>query len=203
VTKRSATRRGTVRGGRSFTKASLHFLLCNMTYIGRVKYKGQVYEGQHEAIVSQGLFDQVQALLRDNRRCPTNTNGRPLRGLLQGILYCAACELPMGHTYTCKGNLRYRYYACTRAQKRGWKSCPTGRISAPKVERLVLDELKAHLAESDESLSWPHQDDHQQAMLLRRVVPRVEYLAPNGDLTIHIKTDNILASIEGAGRFDL
>ena len=55
VAKRWTTRKGITRGGRPFNKASLHYLLTNVTYLGRVRFQGQIYEGNHEAIVPEDI----------------------------------------------------------------------------------------------------------------------------------------------------
>jgi site-specific DNA recombinase len=46
------TRKGTLRGGSPFTKATLFRLLTNVTYIGKLGYKDEVNEGEHDAIIS-------------------------------------------------------------------------------------------------------------------------------------------------------
>lgn len=46
------TKKGTLRGGSPFTKATLFRLLTNVTYIGKLGYKDEVNEGEHDAIVS-------------------------------------------------------------------------------------------------------------------------------------------------------
>ena len=48
----------------SFTKNRLYNLLTNMVYVGKVDYAGQVYEGEHEAIVDPGIWQSVQDRLR-------------------------------------------------------------------------------------------------------------------------------------------
>src|SRR5690606_21972886 len=48
VTKRWTTQKGKQRGGKPFTKNSLHSLLTNITYVGKVRYKDDVYPGEHE-----------------------------------------------------------------------------------------------------------------------------------------------------------
>ena len=48
----------------------------------------------------------------------------------------------MTHTYTSKQNKRYRYYACTRAIKRGREACPTKYLPAAEIERAVVDEIR-------------------------------------------------------------
>jgi site-specific DNA recombinase len=48
----------------------------------------------------------------------------------------------MGHSYTSKGNKRYRYYVCLQAQKRGWESCPTKSVPAGEIESFVVEQIK-------------------------------------------------------------
>ena len=50
LTKRWTTRKGIERGGKPFTKNSLHRLLTNITCAGKVNYKGCLYEGEHDAL---------------------------------------------------------------------------------------------------------------------------------------------------------
>jgi len=130
-------------GGSSFNKTNLHFLLTNVLYVGKVRYKDEVHAGLHEAIVPADLFNRVQQLLARNG-C---SGGRDVRNkygaLLKGLLRCTACECAMSHSYSSKGNRRYRYYVCVNAQKRGWKSCPAPSVPAGEMERFVVDQIKA------------------------------------------------------------
>ena len=49
--------------GNPFSPQSIYFLLSNRIYIGQVVYKGtEIYPGKHEAIISQDLWDRVQAV---------------------------------------------------------------------------------------------------------------------------------------------
>ena len=47
-TQRWTTHKGTQRGGRPFDKNALYDLLRNVTYVGKVKYKDEVHDGEHE-----------------------------------------------------------------------------------------------------------------------------------------------------------
>ena len=64
----------TRRGGRPFDKNALYQLLTNVAYIGKVKYKDEVHEGEHDAIVDTETFNQVQSLLLSNFPCFFNTD---------------------------------------------------------------------------------------------------------------------------------
>jgi site-specific DNA recombinase len=45
---------------------SLHALLTIPIYRRKIKHKTDLYQGQHQAIVDQEIFDRVQAQLREN-----------------------------------------------------------------------------------------------------------------------------------------
>src|SRR5438094_5481 len=41
-----------------------------------------------------------------------------------------------------RGSPRYRYYTCTNAQKRGWKTCPSKSIPAAELEKLAVEQVR-------------------------------------------------------------
>jgi site-specific DNA recombinase len=143
VNKRWLTRKGHERGGKQFTKTSLFKLLTNVTYTGKIRYKDEIHEGEHPAIVNRELWQRVQLLLGRNGR----TGGAAVRNkfgaLLKGILRCVPCGCAMSPTHsTREGNKRYRYYVCTSAQKRGWHTCPSKSIPAGEIERFIVEQIK-------------------------------------------------------------
>ena len=79
-TKRWTTRKESVRGGRRFDKTSLHQLLTNVAYAGKVRYKDEVHAGEHKAIVDAKVFDRVQVMLQRNGR----SGGRGVRAVKRG-----------------------------------------------------------------------------------------------------------------------
>ncbi|OHB81023.1 MAG: resolvase [Planctomycetes bacterium RBG_16_64_10] len=143
VNKRWTTRKGHERGGKVFTKTTLHKMLTNVTYIGKLKYKDEVHDGEHAAIVSLDIWQQVQALLGRNGRAGRTRIPNKFGALLKGILRCAPCNCAMTPTHSTKrGNKRYRYYVCTTAQKRGWHRCPSKSIPAGQIERFVVEQIR-------------------------------------------------------------
>lgn len=141
-TKRWTTRKGGSSGGRPFDKGSLYKLLTNVAYTGKVTYKDEIHEGEHQAIVDTEVFQQAQTQLKRNGR----SGGRVVRNkhgaLLRGLLRCAACDCGMSHSYSSKGKKLYRYYVCHQAQKRGWEYCPSPSLPAGEMERFVIDQIK-------------------------------------------------------------
>ena len=51
-------KRGVPSGGGKFTKTTLHNLLTNVIYTGRVDYKGQLYAGEHDAIIDNDTWNK-------------------------------------------------------------------------------------------------------------------------------------------------
>jgi site-specific DNA recombinase len=67
-TKSWRTKKGTARGGREFNKKSLYDLLTNVAYIGKIRYKDEVHEGEQHPIVDERVFAETQTLLKRNGR---------------------------------------------------------------------------------------------------------------------------------------
>jgi len=143
TTKRWTTKKGKSRGGLPFNKNRLYGLLTNVAYAGKVKYKSEIHEGEHAAIIEASTFDGVQKLLQRNHR----TGGAQVRNkygaLLKGLLRCSACDCGMAHSFTTKDKRRYRYYVCLNAQKRGWDKCPSKSVPAAEIENFVVEQIKA------------------------------------------------------------
>lgn len=141
-TKQYETAKGKYRGGAEFDKSTLQKLLTNVVYLGKLTYKDEVHEGEHDAIIDEELFARVQGLLRRNR----NTGGKHSRNkygaLLKGLVRCKACGCAMSHHFATRGSKRYRYYVCIRAQKNGWSECPAPSLPAKQLEDFVLEQIK-------------------------------------------------------------
>lgn len=140
--KRWLTQEGNPYGGSPFTKNSLFRLLTNPVYTGQVRYKGDLYPGEHEAIVDREAFEHVQRLMKRNGRNGSPMTRNKFGALLRGILRCGPCECGMVHSFTTRKNKRYRYYQCANAQARGWAACPAPSVPAIEIENFVVDQLR-------------------------------------------------------------
>src|ERR1700736_2317911 len=65
-TKRSMTAKGTERGDKPFSRGHLYGLLSNPVYIGQIAYKGQLYPGQHRALIDTETWTIVRDQLTTN-----------------------------------------------------------------------------------------------------------------------------------------
>jgi site-specific DNA recombinase len=141
--KRWQTRQGRDCGGRSFTRTSLHRLLTNVTYAGKVRYKSEIHAGEHTALVDQDVWERTQALLHMNGATAGAAVRNQFGALLKGLLHCVPCGCAMTPSHTTRnGNKRYRYYLCSSAQKRGHKTCPAPSIPAAEIERVVVGRIR-------------------------------------------------------------
>ena len=139
VTKVQQRSSGPHRGGIPFARGSLFHLLKNPIYRGKIVHKGKVYDGEHEAIVDQELWDLVQTHLAAKappRKRPTND---PQRALLSGLL-----ADPEGRqivaTYATKGNRRYAYYE-TRKDLARPNDPPSTRFNQGTLDNHVLRQI--------------------------------------------------------------
>lgn len=143
VTKRWTTRTGNQRGGRPFDRNSLWYLLTNITYVGKLRYKEEVHDGEHTPIIDEELWNRVQAKLKHNGRCGGTLVRNKFGAILKGLLHCVPCGCSMTGTHSSRsGNKRYRYYVCLNAQKRGRDVCPSKTLPAGEIERFVLEQIK-------------------------------------------------------------
>jgi len=139
TTKAWTTKEGKVREGTPWHKGHIYKLLNNKLYLGQIEHKGNVYPGEHEAIVTQDAWDAAHAILSQNCRTRANQTRATSPALLRGLIRCGHCDAAMGISYTKKNATKqYRYYLCNRAAKAGYSTCPVKSISAGEIEASVI-----------------------------------------------------------------
>lgn len=121
------------KGGCQFRRGTLYHLLSNRIYLGEIVHKGIGYPGEHEAIVTQALWDRVQAALADRSQGGTSRHGAKYPSLLIGMVRDGEGR-DMTPSHTNRGNRRYRYYI-TRPEQVDCK--PAWRVNAHDLEHLV------------------------------------------------------------------
>jgi len=105
-------------------------LLKNPIYTGKVRHKDKIYEGEHQAIIDQAVFDGAQSIFAANRR--DNALGKKSNNpsLLAGLITDPDGRA-MTPTHASTGSKRFRYYV-TRLEpgddKNGVWRLPSGEI---------------------------------------------------------------------------
>lgn len=117
-------------------------------YAGLMGYQGEVFEGEHEAIIDRLTFERVRALLASayGGKGPRRRNPEYL---LSGIIRCARCGSALSAASSQKAKSEYRYYRCTTRDRRGRKACLTLPVSAPTIEEYVAERFREAIVESD------------------------------------------------------
>ncbi|MET7393533.1 recombinase family protein [Dactylosporangium sp. NPDC005572] len=114
---------------------SLGNLLRDRFYRGFVSYKGQEYQGRHEPLVSEELFNEVQRMLE--RKRAGGIRERNHSHYLKGVVWCHRCQgrlmIMRGKSHT--GSL-YFYYFCQGRQRH---TCDLPYLPIAKVETAVID----------------------------------------------------------------
>jgi site-specific DNA recombinase len=205
------TKTGREAGNSPFNKTTLHNLLTNPIYTGVVRHHGEIYPGEHERLISDQIWNQVQKrLTRDDRRGRHHV-ADPCGALLKGIAHCASCDVPMIHTYAQrKGKPLYRYYLCGIAHRQGWQKCETRSVSAPALEQAVVEQLAAmaedtfnpsnevRVALDRAATSWRELTEEQLRVFIRTLVKQVRYDGRTGRVTVRF--DNGASRETATGR---
>ena len=94
------------RSGRRLVKSEIHRMLHNPIFYGAFRWKGKLYAGNHDPIVSKDLFDAVQAVFASANKPRYRTH----RHAFAGLLTCGVCGCAI--TAEIKKS-KYVYYHCT------------------------------------------------------------------------------------------
>ena len=139
-------RNGQQTGGKPFYTGHLYQLLSNPIYIGKVRHKKDIYDGQHTAIISQDLWDSVQARLAENASRPKGCVSTKLQQYpLVGKIF-SSVGYRLAPTTVHKKETRYRHYTVNRTRHEP----PYGELTslpAQEAERVTAQALKELLSE--------------------------------------------------------
>jgi hypothetical protein len=184
-TKSFTAAKGNKFGGIKFKSTGIQLIVKSPLYTGRVSYKGQLYPGEHERIVTDEIFKEAQEILANNRRERKVAGTVKNMGLLNNLLRCKACDSTMYCIYTQKGKNKYNYYLCMNAQKRGYKNCPTCLVAAQVIENKFMEFLKQIIKDPRvESAAWDALTLEEKIPILKSIVKIAHYDGNNETLEI-------------------
>jgi len=161
-TKAYTSIKGRILEARPWVAKQLHRVLTQPIYRGFIHHRGQLYEGEHEAIVGEELWNRVQTKLRENQpgvlRIDGHVNEQAIRRTkvihpLQGFVYSVE-GFAMTPTYTNKSSKksdgtkerkRYRYYVSQQAIRQGYRGLSIRTLNADLLEEAVKRMLGAAL----------------------------------------------------------
>ncbi len=123
------------RGGKLISKSKVELILKNPFYCGLFRWKGTLYEGSHEKVVSKELFDQVQAAFASHRR--KSGKYRVHEFAFGGLITCGTCGCAITAEFHRSG--RYAYYHCTNYHGK----CTEGWLREEVLEAQFGDVVRA------------------------------------------------------------
>ena len=202
----------TTKRGKPINKADIYKLLNNRTYVGEVVHKGNVYPGEHQAIVSREMWDRVHQILQESPRARANKNRAQSPALLRGLIF-GADGRAMSPTHTRRRGKLYRYYVSQSVLKGDGADNVIRRVSAAEIETAVIAQVRALLRqpeivvgtwmaaraelpeltedETREALErldplWDELFPAEQARIIRLLVERVEIGPAGADIRLRI-----------------
>jgi site-specific DNA recombinase len=108
----------TTRTGRPITKQTLSRILRNQIYAGWVVSGDLKVKGQHEALIGQSLFDEVQDALNGKKTSPAVHKKLNPEFPLKGFLICTGCGKKMTAGFAMGRKEKHALYWCFN------KKCP-------------------------------------------------------------------------------
>lgn len=125
-------------GGKPLALSTIYKMLGNPFYSGKIVWKGTVYPGKHQPVVTSEEFERVQKLLGREGQA------RPIRHrfAFTGLIRCGSCGLRItAEEKINKYGSRYVYYHCT---KRGLgPKCPERSVGQQALEQQLADFLSS------------------------------------------------------------
>ncbi|MFA5593240.1 MAG: recombinase family protein [Micavibrio sp.] len=173
LSRKRKTAKGNSVGGGCYSRGALYAILQNPIYIGKIRHKEKIYEGQHKAIIPKELWNEVQELLKNGGNATRGISKPQQTNLLKGILFdCdGTCYSPVRAKKEDKKAYRY-YISQNLLQFRDHPKGVMARLPAHELEQTiakavrkdvldildldpaedyrVIDHIKSNFPESDE-----------------------------------------------------
>ena len=159
-------------------------------------HKGEAFEGEHEAIVTDGLWNEVQAKLAKQGQGGSSRKVSARTGVLAGLIYDEEGRA-MVLTHTQKGNRRFHYYA-NRYEAIG--DATASRVSARDIENIVVEQLSETLG-SGSQMQCMLLDGSYTSEQLHNMISRCSKLATELGAAKYLRQQQVLRAI--LNRIDL
>lgn len=145
LTKVQVRTSGPHKGGISFRRGSLFYLLKNPVYRGKIVHRKQVYDGEHEPIIDEELWNAVQTKLAMKAPPRKRKTNDPQNVMLRGLIADPEGR-PMVPCYTTKGSRQYQYYE-TRKDLARPADASAIRFPIHKLDQHIIGNLKLLLSD--------------------------------------------------------
>jgi len=140
-------------GARPMFHGMLYKLLTNPIYIGKVRHRGEIYDGEHPPLIDVELFEAVRQQLALGAPVAKGTAMHRDTHLLTGILFDDTGDR-MSPTHGKANGRRYRYYVSSRVRKSKDAVPDSWRIPAQEIEKVVRDQAARILQDRRLVAGW-------------------------------------------------
>lgn len=200
--------------GNPFSISAVTYILSNPFYIGKIQFakykdwndkrrkglndKPVIAEGKHTPIISQSLWDKVQARKKQVSEKP-QAHGKGTN-ILTGLISCPQCSAPMAAsntTNTLKDGTkkRIRYYSCSNFRNKGSKVCSANSVRADVIEKYVMDQI-LEIVKSDKVITQVVERVNQENQIdVAAINHDIAYKQQQFD-EINTKLKNLIQTIE-------
>ena len=179
-----------------WTIDSIRRTIQSPLYIGKIRFDGKFYDGKHEAIIDEDVYEAANRRMNERKTSlPTfNQSGRARSHYLGGLIYCARCGAKYGVWTSAR---KINYFSCYSRKKGNKKmiidpNCNNAHWREDKLNEIVLGEI-AKLALDQKALGKKKKvatmDDREK--LIRKEIDKVE------------KRRNRLLDLYAGGSFDV
>lgn len=160
----------TVRGA-AWSQSRVGQTLRNPLYRGMVRYGADLFAGRHEAIISDELWHQVDALRKETVRQGKHAGGRPVKGnhLLTGGLLRCSCGAAMRARTQEKTYGTWQAYLCN-GRHSGSTNCTMPALSRDEIDRAVWHYFETVGLDYD---AMVREDEERRSLRLTEIAAQV------------------------------
>ena len=165
----------TSQSGKTYSPSVVRHMLTNKIYLGLLVHKGETFQGNFPAIVSQSTFNKVQKVLKEKtrQRSPRKKYHFPFKGLFK----CGECNSPITAQFAKGNGGKYRYYRCTKRRQK----CSQKYMR----ENVVAEQLKNYFQQiglpqnwSEKMLkkveTWKNEAEESTILMLNKIKNRIQ-----------------------------
>lgn len=200
--------------GNPFSISAVTYILSNPFYIGKIQFakykdwndkrrkglndKPVIAEGKHTPIISQSLWDKVQARKKQVSEKP-QVHGKGTN-ILTGLISCPQCSASMSASTTVNTlkdgtKKRIRYYSCSNFRNKGSKVCSANSVRADVIEKYVMDQI-LEIVKSDKVIKQVVERVNQEHQIDTSALNHdIAYKQQQYD-EVQIKLDNLIKTLE-------
>lgn len=134
-------------------------ILDRITYLGKISYKGEIFEGKHQALIDEDTWNKVQTERKKRSTKSVVTSSY----LLTGLLRCGKCGAKMRYQKWGGEKIKIYCYSQQRSKPNLVRdpNCNNMRYNSVELEKVVIEDLlKMADQVSADNTNLPHPNHH-------------------------------------------